>query len=108
LLNKDVQILLEGFYGVRVVDLRQTGPNAAYLMYVGMAGEGELPGRKAGGVRGLVSQTRERVGSGSSGSSERRSLFSRKGREGNGKLTAGVGGGGAVESLRRNMGGDKR
>ncbi|KAI7242521.1 hypothetical protein KC340_g2719 [Hortaea werneckii] len=54
LLNKDLQILLENAFAVRVVDLRHTLPNLLYLFYVATAGEGELPARKAGGVRGLM------------------------------------------------------
>ena len=54
LLNKDVQVLMEGAFNVRVLDVRQTLPNLMYLLFVATAGEGELPGRKAGGVRGLV------------------------------------------------------
>lgn len=54
LLNKDIQVLLECVFNVRVVDIRQTLPNLKYLLYVATAGEGELPARKAGGVRGLL------------------------------------------------------
>ncbi|KAI6858474.1 hypothetical protein KC323_g6959 [Hortaea werneckii] len=54
LLNKDLQILLENAFAVRVLDIRHTLPNLLYLFYVAMAGEGELPARKAGGVRGLM------------------------------------------------------
>ena len=54
LLNKDIQILLESAYGVKVVDIRQMLPNLKYLLYVATAGEGDLPSRKAGGVRGLL------------------------------------------------------
>lgn len=54
LLNQDIRILLEDVYNLRVLDIRQTLPNLKYLLYVATAGEGELPGRKAGGVRGLV------------------------------------------------------
>ncbi|KAI7304910.1 hypothetical protein KC315_g14929, partial [Hortaea werneckii] len=54
LLNKDLQILLENAFVVRVADIRHTLPNLLYLFYVATAGEGELPARKAGGVRGLM------------------------------------------------------
>ncbi|KAI7033413.1 hypothetical protein KC327_g6242 [Hortaea werneckii] len=54
LLNKDLQILLENAFAVRVLDIRHTLPNLLYLFYVATAGEGELPARKAGGVRGLM------------------------------------------------------
>ncbi|RMY08151.1 hypothetical protein D0867_09120 [Hortaea werneckii] len=54
LLNKDLQILLENAFAVRVLDIRHTLPNLLYLFYVATAGKGELPARKAGGVRGLM------------------------------------------------------
>lgn len=57
LLNKDIQILLEAAYAVRPVmlqDVQATLPNLKYLLYVATAGEGELPARKAGGVKGLL------------------------------------------------------
>jgi len=54
LLNKNIQVLLESAYNVRVLDIRHTLPNLKYLLYVATAGEGELPARKAGGVRGLL------------------------------------------------------
>ncbi|KAF2773134.1 hypothetical protein EJ03DRAFT_286881 [Teratosphaeria nubilosa] len=54
LLNKDIQVLLETAYNIRVLDIRQTLPNLKYLLYVATAGEGELPARKAGGIRGLM------------------------------------------------------
>ncbi|KAI9667352.1 MAG: hypothetical protein M1821_000167 [Bathelium mastoideum] len=60
LLNKDIEILLNRF-GLRIMDIRQTLPNLKYLLYVATAGKGELPARKAGGVRGLL-----RSGSGAS------------------------------------------
>jgi UV radiation resistance-associated gene protein len=110
LLNKDIQILLESVHGVKVVDLRQTLPNLAYLFYVGTAGEGELPARKAGGVRGLVNMRMDGAGgrSGSVGSigSMGSGMFKKvvgkgKDKEANGRLSAGDT---AVESLRRNMG----
>ncbi|KAG8631232.1 hypothetical protein KVT40_000372 [Elsinoe batatas] len=54
LLNKDIQVLLSNAFNVRVLDIRQTLPNLAYVVACMGAGEGELPGRKMGGVRGLV------------------------------------------------------
>ena len=45
-------------YHLRVLDIRQTLPNLKYLLYVATAGEGELPARKAGGVRGLLNVPR--------------------------------------------------
>ncbi|KAK5167600.1 uncharacterized protein LTR77_007299 [Saxophila tyrrhenica] len=110
LLNKDVQILLEECFGVKVMDVRQTAANLGLLVYVATAGEGELPARKAGGVRGLM---RDRGGSSDTvdgknvkddGASGFKGIVRKKaeGRE------APTGGGGiakgAVESLRRNMG----
>ncbi|PSK42993.1 hypothetical protein B9Z65_6947 [Elsinoe australis] len=54
LLNKDIQVMLSNAFNVRVLDIRQTLPNLAYVVACMGAGEGELPGRKMGGVRGLV------------------------------------------------------
>ncbi|EME47941.1 hypothetical protein DOTSEDRAFT_69766 [Dothistroma septosporum NZE10] len=54
LLNQDIRVLLESAYNLRVLDIRQTLPNLKYLLFVATAGEGELPARKAGGVRGLM------------------------------------------------------
>jgi hypothetical protein len=34
--------------------LRQTLPNLKYLFYVATAGKGEVPARKAGGIRGFL------------------------------------------------------
>ena len=102
LLNKNIQILLESAYGVRVVDVRQTLPNLKYLLYIATAGEGELPARKAGGVRGLlrgavVPLGVQRGGSEESvGSAVSALLFG----EGKGEGRARD----AVESLRRTMG----
>jgi hypothetical protein len=53
LLNKDIERLAEG-QGLKVIDIRQTLPNLKYLLYVCGEGNGELPPRKAGGVRGLL------------------------------------------------------
>ncbi|KAI7547606.1 hypothetical protein KC331_g4920 [Hortaea werneckii] len=133
LLNKDLQILLENAFAVRVLDIRHTLPNLLYLFYVATAGEGELPARKAGGVRGLMAG---RIGTGGSlpdqlddsqlGDGSRRGSRDSRGSGGgwgfwgggwmgngdgkDGLLTSGnneVGGknGKAVDSLRRNMGG---
>ena len=54
LLNQNLRVLLDDAFGVRVLDLRQTLPNLKHLLYLATAGEGELPARKAGGVRGLL------------------------------------------------------
>lgn len=69
LLNKDIQLLLETGYGVRVLDIRHTLPNLKYLLYVATAGEGDLPSRKAGGVRGLMKDARDPMSRASSVSS---------------------------------------
>lgn len=104
LLNKDIQVLLESAFNVRVLDIRQTLPNLKYLLYVATAGEGELPARKAGGVRGLARKGEalgmsSRTGSTDSGSS----AFSGLLWHGVKKDAAGMNGG-AVESLRRSIG----
>lgn len=53
LLNKDIEFLMSRV-GLRVLDIRHTLPNLKYLLYVLTAGSGELPARKAGGIRGLL------------------------------------------------------
>jgi hypothetical protein len=53
LLNKDIEVLSEKV-GIKVLDLRQTLPNLVYLLYVASAGKGEVPVRKAGGIRGFL------------------------------------------------------
>lgn len=55
LLNKNIEILSNAL-GVRPIDIRQTLPNLKYLLYVATAGKGELPARKAGGIKGLLRQ----------------------------------------------------
>ncbi|ORX92436.1 UV radiation resistance protein and autophagy-related subunit 14-domain-containing protein [Clohesyomyces aquaticus] len=55
LLNKDIEILSNSL-GLRPIDVRHTLPNLKYLLFVATAGKGELPGRKAGGIRGLLRQ----------------------------------------------------
>ncbi|KAK3070928.1 hypothetical protein LTR53_009581 [Teratosphaeriaceae sp. CCFEE 6253] len=101
LLNKDIQLLLESAYGVRVVDLRQTLPNLKYLLYVATAGEGELPARKAGGVRGLLGGAKpgavERTGSEESTGSALSGLLFGEGKGHGGTRDA-------VESLRKSFG----
>jgi hypothetical protein len=52
LLNKDIEFLMNRS-GLRVMDIRHTLPNLKYLVFVLTAG-GDLPGRKAGGIRGLL------------------------------------------------------
>ena len=66
LLNKDIELLASKL-GLRVLDIRQTLPNLKYVLYVASAGTGQLPTRKAGGVRGLLrdrEMEREKVGAG--------------------------------------------
>jgi hypothetical protein len=55
LLNKNIEILSNAL-GIRPLDMRQTLPNLKYLLYVATAGKGELPARKAGGIKGLLRQ----------------------------------------------------
>jgi hypothetical protein len=55
LLNKDIEMLSNSL-GLRPVDIRHTLPNLKYLLYIATAGKGELPARKAGGIRGLLRQ----------------------------------------------------
>ncbi|KAF2718878.1 hypothetical protein K431DRAFT_273754 [Polychaeton citri CBS 116435] len=104
LLNKDIQILLEDCFNVRVMDIRQTLPNLKYLLYVATAGEGDLPARKAGGVRGLMkpgfrpSLGSRQGSSDSTGSALSGLLWHAGGIEGNGVPK------GALDSLRKNMG----
>ncbi|KAF7510350.1 hypothetical protein GJ744_006846 [Endocarpon pusillum] len=52
LLNKDIEFLMNK-NGLRILDIRHTLPNLKYLLYVLTAGTGELPARKAGGIRAL-------------------------------------------------------
>lgn len=53
LLNKDIEFLMNRS-GLRVMDIRHTLPNLKYLIFVLTAGSGDLPGRKVGGIRGLL------------------------------------------------------
>lgn len=55
LLNKNIEIL-SNHIGIKPVDVRQTLPNLKYLLFVATAGKGELPARKAGGIKGLLRQ----------------------------------------------------
>jgi hypothetical protein len=54
LLNKNIERLAES-QGLKVIDIRHTLPNLKYLLYICSAGNSELPARKAGGIRGLLS-----------------------------------------------------
>ncbi|KAF2844687.1 hypothetical protein T440DRAFT_314068 [Plenodomus tracheiphilus IPT5] len=53
LLNKNIEILSNAL-GLRPLDIRHTLPNLKYLLYIATAGKGELPARKAGGIKGLL------------------------------------------------------
>ncbi|RMD43576.1 hypothetical protein DV735_g1589, partial [Chaetothyriales sp. CBS 134920] len=53
LLNKDIEFLMNRV-NLRALDTRHTLPNLKYLLYILTAGSGELPARKAGGIRGLL------------------------------------------------------
>jgi len=53
LLNKNIELLMAR-QGLKMLDVRHTLPNLKYLLYVLTAGRKEVPGRKAGGVRGLL------------------------------------------------------
>lgn len=53
LLNKDIEFLMNRS-GLRAMDIRHTLPNLKYLLFVLTAGDGDLPGRKVGGIRGLL------------------------------------------------------
>jgi hypothetical protein len=55
LLNKNIEMMSNAL-GLRPIDIRQTLPNLKYLLYVATAGKGELPARKAGGIKGLLRQ----------------------------------------------------
>lgn len=67
LINQDIRVVLESIYNLRVEDPRQGLPNLKYLLVVATAGEGEVVGRKAGGVRGLMRRSsQESVRSGTS------------------------------------------
>jgi len=62
LLNKDIEALAES-QGLKVLDIRQTVPNLKYLLYVCSAGQEELPERKRGGIRGLLTGRSSLAGS---------------------------------------------
>lgn len=66
LLNKNIEFLLSK-QGLRILDIRHTLPNLKYLLYVLTAGTSEIPARKAGGIRGLLTPSLSRRGSTDSG-----------------------------------------
>ena len=55
LLNKNIEII-SNHIGIKPLDNQQTLPNLKYMLFVATAGKGELPARKAGGIRGLLRQ----------------------------------------------------
>lgn len=71
LLNKDIELLASKL-GLRLLDIRQTLPNLKYVLFVATAGTGDLPARRAGGVRALLMGGR---GESSTPDSSRRSSF---------------------------------
>ncbi|KAF2452961.1 UV radiation resistance protein and autophagy-related subunit 14-domain-containing protein [Lineolata rhizophorae] len=58
LLNKDVDVLATRL-GLRLPNIAWTLPNLKYVLFVATAGKGEVPARKAGGIRGLLARGRE-------------------------------------------------
>jgi len=55
LLNKDIECLANRL-GLRVLDIRQTLPNLKLVLVSITGGKGDAPGRKGGGVRGLLTR----------------------------------------------------
>jgi hypothetical protein len=53
LLNKDIEFLMNKS-SLRTLDIRHTLANLKYLLYILTTGKGELPARRAGGVKGLM------------------------------------------------------
>ncbi|KAF7718513.1 Uncharacterized protein PECH_003676 [Penicillium ucsense] len=53
LLNKNIEFLLNR-QGIRGLDIRHTLPNLKYLFYILTAQTRDIPARKAGGIRGLL------------------------------------------------------
>ncbi|KAK4999575.1 hypothetical protein LTR66_001406 [Elasticomyces elasticus] len=111
LLNKDIEIILSDRFGVRVLDIRQTLPNLKYAFYMATAGDGELPARKAGGVRGLLKVGRPGGQSmpADSGPPSRDSTTTvgwsgtRALKDAAGRITVSSNGDAALESLKRNQ-----
>lgn len=56
LLNKDIEWLAKS-QGLKIFDLRTTLSNLKHLLYICSAGNTDLPARKSGGVRGLLSRS---------------------------------------------------
>ena len=53
LLNKNIEMLTSRL-DAKVLDIRHTLANLKFVLYLATAGEGELPARKAGGLKGLM------------------------------------------------------
>ena len=53
LLNKNIEVLTTRLEG-KILDIRHTLANLKFALYLATAGEGDLPARKAGGVKGLL------------------------------------------------------
>lgn len=100
-MNKDIQILLETGWGVRVLDIRQTLANLLYAVYCATAGEGELVARKAGGVRGLMRVAREESAGVERRDSGDSTVVGSDGGGGGDRFDVGAGEIGAFESLKR-------
>jgi hypothetical protein len=66
LVNKNIEVL-STHIGLKVMDARHTLPNLKYLLYITTAGTGDLPTRKAGGMRAFL---RSAGGGGHGGSLE--------------------------------------
>ncbi|CCU81525.1 unnamed protein product [Blumeria hordei] len=56
LLNKNIEWLAMS-QGLKVMDIRQTLSNLKYLLYICTAGNTEIPARKTGGIKGLLTRT---------------------------------------------------
>lgn len=60
LIGWDIRVLLEESWGIRVEDPREVLGNLKLCLVVATEGEGEVVGRKVGGVRGLVRRSGSR------------------------------------------------
>ena len=86
--------MLSNALGIRPLDIRQTLPNLKYLLYIATAGKGEMPARKAGGIKGLLRGEGVSSRKGSFDSTASRSSF------GDGKEGDGIGAGNGNGSLK--------
>jgi hypothetical protein len=96
LLNKNIEALAES-QKLRLVDIRHTLPNLKYILYVCSAGSSELPARKSGGVRGLLSSAL------TTPVPSRQASQDRLNNEARSKVENGTARYGAVESLAMNL-----